>query len=352
MVNILIQYALSVALITVLVQPYPDDNFARNRTKRHNPKSNPPNQAQPGQQIVPTGTRHQTSPVSSRTATRPVSASSRSGGTTRTQLPNSNSQTINPISSGTPAEPATAVQIITPQSADSTCPSDVAEFRYKGTEKRCKVLFNEILPTLFHGGQRRNVHQFIEVAKRCGTRAQNPTSNKLQGYMILIASLVEHATQSPAGASIIFIGDFLKNEFKIVTPESGRNVYLYVLGSRGSTTRFDQEFWNYPGSQHTKTNDRDQVNAIPAVGDSPTAILLLYFPTKDRSEMKSLKLTAKTYLNSEYEPLFINEQISSIIKSRVVDVFIYGKKCTEEDRRKLSKFIPELPESCGDFLLT
>lgn len=182
-------------------------------------------------------------------------------------------------------------------------------------ERACELQINEV----YIGAS--GLNQFVELTRKCGPRARNPTNMNLNGYLLVV---IEWNT-SPR----IILTANLNNQKLVKTAETqGSNEY-FVLGSP-TTVNVDMRLGNLQSPLSVQYIDYPQtLNIFPDELVGTTSITLLYFSKLNRNLIQEFNLPfTKVFYNMEYRfsPLRLTSNHMHMLKCHVIDSIVYGSE--------------------------
>jgi hypothetical protein len=204
--------------------------------------------------------------------------------------------------------------------------------------KKCVVLLNEILTSQpSQPAVRVSRHQFIEIAKICGSGAVQDARHDMDDYVLLTVEYLQILAEGPPTPAITFTARLLATVMK-ADPEllDGKTVFYHTIGistppHNGTKYSLNMED---PAVYHPRMSQGERSNIIPPETDSPTVILLLKYNRKTQSElMKTVTLTRDK--NNQVAALPLTLPRIDIIKSLLVDSFVYGTSLTQNQANDL-----------------
>jgi len=155
--------------------------------------------------------------------------------------------------------------------------------RYNSIPTKCKILLNEIKPTIPSDDDPdtfTDTTQYIELQKVCGNKVRKlPTNNNLDGYFLLMIQV--DPSDDARWPSLIFKADLNGNKMRTVNAD-GKNKLFFTIGNE-ENSNYDITF-NSDEIYHTQSDSDHFMGAIPTPSQNPVAIVLLYFPKGFRTK--------------------------------------------------------------------
>jgi hypothetical protein len=223
--------------------------------------------------------------------------------------------------------------------------------------RKCMVLINEVMTAWTQGGRPANQQfMYIELAKICGSSARPDVQHGLRDYIVVMMQYLLVSHEAPLTPGITFVANFITKELK-PDPEliDGKQIFYFTIGQtnpNSTITKFSMRLDDQM-VRSALSGTPKALYIIPPENETPTVIFLLKVDWKtDDPKIKRLQLI-KDDTNHYPAAAFTLEKME-IVKSLMVDMFVYGKRINKNQARDLAFFSdvfaanPESVMFCSD----
>lgn len=199
-------------------------------------------------------------------------------------------------------------------------------------------------------------NQFIEISRHCREQASNVQGkDDLNGFFVLIVDLYQETPSDDFNGNLVFSANLDGLKMKEKKDESIKGHQYYLTIGTPEVTNVDVKITaSTCPVQHVKGDSPGRKNAIPHEDNFPKLVILIKLLSAQRTlkTFKSLALYYRDKTKQILMPTPIDANTLNLIRSRMVDLFVYGKQCSEIDHRVLKKFSDKIPRDCSDVIVS